>query len=106
MRVIAAFILIPLALAAERFAWYASRAVTYQRINELGGDIESVSSMFAASLIGAIAAGVLAAALLPRVVLVAAALCCTAGYLLAGGADSAEEFVLAMQIAGAGAGAM
>jgi dipeptide/tripeptide permease len=105
-RVIAAFFLLPLAIAAERFAWYAASSMRYVRMRELGGDIGDMSASFAMPLVGGVIGGALAALLLPRVVLVAAALCTALGWALASRAVDLDGFKLALDVAGLGSGAM
>ena len=101
MRVIAAFLLLPLAVGVERFCWYAARSTMFAHAH--GSDALAIyRSTASAMLVGSVVAGVLAALLLPRVVLVAAAVCAAAGYVLAAGDETFEAGLLCAAL-GAGA---
>jgi hypothetical protein len=105
-RVIAAFFLLPLAIAAERFAWYAASSMRFVRLRELGAEMSEMHASFAMPLVGGVIGGALAALLLPRVVLVAAALCTAIGWWLASRAVALDDFTLALNVASLGSGAM
>lgn len=106
MRTIAAFLLLPLAVGIERFAWYGSRSAMYARFDEVGGGRAAMGDMGPLVLVGGLVAGLLAVALLPRVVLVAFGVLCAAGYLLAGTTHEHDVLVWGIRFAMIGSGGL
>ena len=104
-RVIAAFVLLPLAVGVERLAWYGARMALHLRLSEAGAH-ELFTTTGPAVMYGGIVAGAVAALFLPRVVLVAAGLLSAAGYILASVADDPSAIVWGVRFAAAGAGAL
>jgi MFS family permease len=103
-------VLLPAAVGLERLCWYASRAGLYPHLTSLEGAPTSLGPLFRSlhewSLLGGAVAGLLAAALLPRLVLVAAVSVCVAGYALAGTAASFDDAVFGFRTVALGEGAL